>query len=181
MKSERLQSITNALADSFGITPDEDDPFGFSPLPPEQWSKSKVYHPNCYICKDKDFSTHGLPLCYACTRCGGHVAADDSVCDVCGYPQPTDPSEEGPPRFDKNGKIVTHLLLEFNSLDLIVTENGVTRPKICIRMYRGSSGTICGKSSDRDLGIPETFYYPTCHQCTDIYFRVKRIMERQGD
>jgi hypothetical protein len=40
---------------------------------------------SCYICADPEFSLMGLPLCYACEKCGGHVAADDTVCDDCGY------------------------------------------------------------------------------------------------
>lgn len=39
----------------------------------------------CYICQDPEFSMMGLPLCIACYVCGGHVAADDSVCDDCGH------------------------------------------------------------------------------------------------
>jgi hypothetical protein len=27
----------------------------------------------------------GLPLCFKCERCNGHVPADDSVCDDCGF------------------------------------------------------------------------------------------------
>lgn len=44
-----------------------------------------VYHDNCYICNDDEFARMGLPLCYPCTKCGGHVAADDTVCDDCGF------------------------------------------------------------------------------------------------
>lgn len=40
---------------------------------------------DCYICQDPEFSRMGLPLCTACPKCGGHVAADDTVCDDCGY------------------------------------------------------------------------------------------------
>lgn len=39
----------------------------------------------CFICNDPDFSRMGLPLCRACPKCGGHIAADDSRCDDCGY------------------------------------------------------------------------------------------------
>ena len=42
---------------------------------------------NCYICRDPEFSLMGLPLCYACEKCGGHVAADDTVCNDCGHDQ----------------------------------------------------------------------------------------------
>ncbi len=43
-----------------------------------------VYSKDCYICNDDEFARMGLPLCYACPFCGGHVAADDSICDSCG-------------------------------------------------------------------------------------------------
>lgn len=39
----------------------------------------------CYICEDPEFARMGLPLCRACPKCGGHVAADDTVCDDCGH------------------------------------------------------------------------------------------------
>lgn len=39
----------------------------------------------CYICEDPDFARMGLPLCRACPKCGGHVAADDTRCDDCGH------------------------------------------------------------------------------------------------
>ena len=39
---------------------------------------------DCYICNDSEFSRMGLPLCRKCPVCGGHVAADDTVCDECG-------------------------------------------------------------------------------------------------
>jgi hypothetical protein len=50
-------------------------------------SKPTVYKVGCYICEDPEFSLMGLPLCYPCKSCGGHVAADDSVCDDCGKDQ----------------------------------------------------------------------------------------------
>lgn len=56
-------------------------------------SSTRVYDPNCYICRDPDFARMGLPLCRECPRCReksagtelGHVAADDTSCTVCGY------------------------------------------------------------------------------------------------
>lgn len=42
------------------------------------------YRASCYICCDPEFSLMGLPLCYKCPACSGHVAADDTVCDDCG-------------------------------------------------------------------------------------------------
>lgn len=52
-----------------------------------------VYDPNCYICNDPDFARMGLPLCRPCAKCQrdsgglaqGHVAADETVCSVCGH------------------------------------------------------------------------------------------------
>lgn len=52
-----------------------------------------VYDEHCYICRDPDYARMGMPLCYACPKCtlqndgvpSGHVAADDTVCTVCGY------------------------------------------------------------------------------------------------
>ena len=38
----------------------------------------------CYICEDPEYALMGLPLCTACPKCGGHVAADDTCCDDCG-------------------------------------------------------------------------------------------------
>jgi hypothetical protein len=46
-----------------------------------------VYKIGCYICEDPSFATMGLPLCYPCKFCQGHVAADDTVCDACGREQ----------------------------------------------------------------------------------------------
>lgn len=52
------------------------------------WRSTKTVHRDgCYICEDEEFSLMGLPLCYPCKGCGGHVAADDSVCDDCGREQ----------------------------------------------------------------------------------------------
>lgn len=39
----------------------------------------------CYICEDPEFALMGLPLCYPCNKCGGHVPADDAVCSDCGH------------------------------------------------------------------------------------------------
>ena len=39
----------------------------------------------------------GLPLCRKCPKCDGHTAADDSVCDDCGYddcPEPEDDDDQ---------------------------------------------------------------------------------------
>ena len=47
----------------------------------------RVYRGYCYICRDPEYARMGLPLCYACEVCGGHVAADDTYCDDCGADQ----------------------------------------------------------------------------------------------
>jgi hypothetical protein len=43
-----------------------------------------VHRKGCYICEDPEFARMGLPLCRKCPECGGHIAADDYVCDACG-------------------------------------------------------------------------------------------------
>jgi hypothetical protein len=52
---------------------------------PSKRSTTTVYRDGCYICEDPEFSLMGLPLCFPCHKCGGHVAADDTVCDDCGF------------------------------------------------------------------------------------------------
>lgn len=54
---------------------------------PTKRSSSTVFLLGCYICEDIEFSLMGLPLCYECKFCKGHVAADDSICDICGKDQ----------------------------------------------------------------------------------------------
>ena len=56
--------------------------------------KALVYSQACYICNDPEFAQMGLPLCYACVKCKGHVAADDSRCSNCGF---DNFCENGPP------------------------------------------------------------------------------------
>lgn len=51
---------------------------------PSKRSVPVVYRPGCYICTDPEFALMGMPLCYQCPFCKGHVAADDTVCDDCG-------------------------------------------------------------------------------------------------
>lgn len=46
-----------------------------------------VYRASCYICRDPEFAMMGLPLCYACQKCGGHVPADDIKCTDCEHEQ----------------------------------------------------------------------------------------------
>lgn len=47
-------------------------------------SKPIVHRKGCHICEDPEFAQMGLPLCYLCVFCGGHVAADNTICDDCG-------------------------------------------------------------------------------------------------
>lgn len=54
---------------------------------PTKRSVATAFKDDCYICRDPEFSLMGLPLCYACAACGGHVPADDSRCDACGVDQ----------------------------------------------------------------------------------------------
>jgi hypothetical protein len=51
---------------------------------PTKRSRTTVYKAGCYICDDPEFSLMGLPLCFPCPACGGHIAADDSICEKCG-------------------------------------------------------------------------------------------------
>jgi hypothetical protein len=51
---------------------------------------------DCYICRDPEFAQMGLPLCYKCSACQGHVPADDTICDDCGEEQMPDYMEPAP-------------------------------------------------------------------------------------
>lgn len=52
----------------------------------DDFTTTPAFHrKGCYICEDPEFAQMGLPLCYKCSACGGHVPADDSVCDDCGH------------------------------------------------------------------------------------------------
>ena len=53
-----------------------------------------VHRDGCYICEDPEFAQMGLPLCRKCPKCGGHIAADDSVCDDCGYDEGPEPEDD---------------------------------------------------------------------------------------
>ena len=48
---------------------------------------SSIYRDDCFICLDPEFAQMGLPLCYPCKFCGGHVPADDTECSDCGSDQ----------------------------------------------------------------------------------------------
>lgn len=45
----------------------------------------EIHRSYCYICNDPEFAQMGLPLCRICPRCEGHIAADDTGCDDCGF------------------------------------------------------------------------------------------------
>jgi len=62
-------------------------------VPKNKRQKIKVFREGCYICCDPEFRAYGLPLCYPCPKCGGHIAADDTICDDCGYEVATGPGE----------------------------------------------------------------------------------------
>jgi hypothetical protein len=51
---------------------------------PSKRSTTTVYMEGCYICEDPEFALMGLPLCKPCFDCGGHIAADDCICNKCG-------------------------------------------------------------------------------------------------
>lgn len=53
-----------------------------------------VNRSGCYICEDPEFAQMGLPLCHKCSKCGGHVAADDTICDDCGHDHMEDYEEQ---------------------------------------------------------------------------------------
>lgn len=61
---------------------------------PSKRSTKTAHSNDCYICRDPEFALMGLPLCYPCGKCGGHVAADDCVCDECKCDQREIPVED---------------------------------------------------------------------------------------
>lgn len=66
-----------------GMRTSPDDP-AYALLLDDFTTTPTVYNPRCYICRDPEFAQMGLPLCYACPECGGHIPADDPICDDCG-------------------------------------------------------------------------------------------------
>ena len=75
----------------FAAMAESEDPRKMKPSDPAYWmlldgveTKPVVHSDTCYICRDPEFAQMGMPLCRACPACGGHVAADDTVCDGCG-------------------------------------------------------------------------------------------------
>jgi hypothetical protein len=81
-----------------------DDP-AYWMLQDEFTSTPVVHRRGCYICEDPEFAQMGLPLCRPCPQCrkttetDGHIAADDSKCDVCGFDDwnPGEDEPQGPP------------------------------------------------------------------------------------
>jgi hypothetical protein len=69
---------------------DMSDVSGFTPDMP-----AHLYRDYCYICRDPEYAAMGLPLCRRCGECGGHVAADDCVCDDCGHDAAATRGERG--------------------------------------------------------------------------------------
>lgn len=79
-----------------------DDP-AYWMLQDEFTTTPTVHRKGCYICEDPEFAQMGLPLCTPCPDCSikggavlGHIAADDTVCDDCGfdtYPYPAQEDE----------------------------------------------------------------------------------------
>lgn len=53
--------------------------------PSKRSVQTAPHRDGCYICEDPEFSLMGLPLCFACEKCKGHVPADDTVCSDCGH------------------------------------------------------------------------------------------------
>lgn len=53
-----------------------------------------IYRATCYICRDPEFAQMGLPLCFPCPSCKGHVPADDAVCNDCGKDVHPEPRED---------------------------------------------------------------------------------------
>lgn len=76
-----------------------DDP-AYKLLQDDYTSTPVVHKTGCYICEDPEFAQMGLPLCRKCSKCGGHIPADDCVCDDCGY----DEMEEYEEYMEQKGK-----------------------------------------------------------------------------
>jgi hypothetical protein len=72
----------DGFAHDITVTQTDDPAYGLSFT--EHKSTPTIFSAACYICVDPEFAQMGLPLCWACAHCGGHVAADDDTCDDCG-------------------------------------------------------------------------------------------------
>lgn len=55
-----------------------------------------LFRENCYICTDPEFAQMGMPLCYTCPECDGHIPADDVECENGHF------ADYGPEFEDKN-------------------------------------------------------------------------------
>lgn len=76
-----------------------DDP-SYHLLTDDVTSTPVVHRDGCYICDDREFAQMGLPLCRKCPSCltrgsVGHIAADDTVCDDCGFDQASEERSNG--------------------------------------------------------------------------------------
>ena len=81
-----------ALSELAAQFANDNDPHKMQPSDPAYWmlhdgftTTPVIHKEGCYICEDPEYAQMGLPLCRKCPKCGGHIAADDSVCDDCGY------------------------------------------------------------------------------------------------
>ena len=60
---------------------------------PSKQSIPTAYDEDCFICRDPEFALMGLPVCYPCSKCQHHIAADDPRCAGCGYDNSDDYQE----------------------------------------------------------------------------------------
>ena len=156
-----LDAFKQALADEIGVTVNPDDPCGFDPLPHERWTPiPSVYHERCYICRDPEYMTHGLPLCFPCDLCGGHVAADDDICDECGATQSREPDYDT-------------IDCQITGVRLVKTDSTWTRPVLCIVSESAPRNTtLCGEWLDDDADFNlGGLLYPTCYGCMREYWQ----------
>jgi len=63
------------------VTQPDDPAYGL--LFTDHTTTPTIFRASCYICVDPEFAQMGMPLCWACVHCGGHVPADDDICDDC--------------------------------------------------------------------------------------------------
>jgi hypothetical protein len=76
---------TTSAESGIPITVTQPDDPAHALLLDEYTSTPVVHRTGCFICEDPEFAAMGLPLCRRCPLCGGHVAADDTLCDDCGF------------------------------------------------------------------------------------------------
>jgi hypothetical protein len=117
LEDRALSATTAALVTLFTFYGDWIDNMAREDLTPfeqmlyddDYTSSTDVYDERCYICRDPDFARMGLPLCRSCPRCKersggrelGHIAADDTVCTVCGYDEYEDYMRESAPTYEE--------------------------------------------------------------------------------